>query len=277
MTELLIQLRDALITLKGLLVALLIAGTVSPILPQGDLILGGVTELSPYIETVAEFRTEKLSTLPEAGFNRTIISKDKPEVRLEKWNGEVGLTIAYNNPDINAKGKTNLLTPSKVEWRGAKQELHAYPLPAGEGMEDGGFEIEVVLKEKPATNKFDFQLSGYQDLDFFYQPALTQQEIDEGASRPENVIGSYAVYHKTKANHRVGSINYATGKAFHIYRPKAIDANGVEEWAILNYQGGILSVEVPQKFLDDAIYPIRVDPTFGNTNAGGGSQLICNS
>src|SRR3990167_3405653 len=226
--ELLIQLRDSLLTLKGLLTTLLIAGTMTAPLPQGDLILGGVVELSPYIETAREFRNEKLSSILSAGLNRTIISKDKPEIRLEKWNGEIGLTIAYNDPEIiNAKGNANLLNPSKVEWKGAKQELHAYPLPVGEGMEDGGFEIEVVLKEKPATNKFDFQLSGYQDLDFFYQPALTQQEIDEGASRPENVIGSYAVYHKTKANHQMGSINYATGKAFHIYRPKAIDANGV--------------------------------------------------
>ena len=82
------------------------------------------------------------------------------------------------------------------------------------------------------------------------------------------MIGSYAVYHKTKANHRVGSTNYATGKAYHIYRPKALDANGVEQWAEIFYENGILSVTVPQKFLDDAVYPVRIDPTFGYTTQG---------
>jgi len=104
----------------------------------------------------------------------------------------------------------------------------------------------------------------------------TQQEIDEGAERPENVVGSYAVYHKTKANHRIGSTNYVTGKAFHIYRPKAIDANGMEEWAELNYLNGVLSVTVPQKFLDEAVYPVRIDPTFGYTTLGGTTVNIVN-
>jgi hypothetical protein len=93
-------------------------------------------------------------------------------------------------------------------------------------MEDGGFEIEIVLDEAPASNVFEFQIEGAEDLDFFYQPPLSDEEIAEGAVRPENVIGSYAVYHKAKANHRVGNTSYSTGRAFHIYRPKAIDANG---------------------------------------------------
>jgi hypothetical protein len=74
------------------------------------------------------------------------------------------------------------------------------------------FEIEIVLDEKPATNAF--RIEGAEDLDFFYQPELTPEENAEGAFRPENVVGSYAVYHKTKANHRVGDINYATEKAY---------------------------------------------------------------
>jgi hypothetical protein len=86
------------------------------------------------------------------------------------------------------------------------------------------------------------------------------------------VVGSYAVYHKTKANHRIGDTNYATGKAFHIYRPKAIDANGAEVWAQLHYSEGLLSVAVPQEFLEKATYPVVVDPTFGYTTPGGTMQ-----
>src|SRR3990167_10044130 len=144
-----------------------------------------------------------------------------------------------------------------MEWKDVREEVHAYPI------NNENFEIEIILKDRPDINTFDFTIDGADNLDFFYQPPLTQKEIDEGASRPDNVIGSYAVYHKTKANHRVGSINYATGKAFHIYRPKATDANGAEVWAELNYPNGTLTVTVPQKFLDDAVYPVRVDPTFG--------------
>jgi hypothetical protein len=99
--------------------------------------------------------------------------------------------------------------------------MHAYPLPAKEDMEDGGSEIEIYLAERPPTNGFRFAIEGAEDLDFFYQREFSAEEIAEGAVWPENVIGSYVVYHKTKANHRVGDTNYATGKAYHIYRSKA--------------------------------------------------------
>jgi hypothetical protein len=100
------------------------------------------------------------------------------------------------------------------------------------------------------------------------QPELTPEEIAEGTDRPENVVGSYAVYHKTKRDHVIGQTNYATGKAFHIYRPKVWDADGNEIWAELSYADGTLSVTVPQSFLDSAVYPVRVDPTFGYTSLG---------
>jgi hypothetical protein len=79
--------------------------------------------------------------------------------------------------------------------------MHEYPLPAKEGMKDGGFEIEVYLAERPPTNVFRLAIEGAEDLDFFYQPEFSAEKIAEGAVLPEDVIGSYAVYHKTKANH----------------------------------------------------------------------------
>jgi hypothetical protein len=88
-----------------------------------------------------------------------------------------------------------------------------------EGIEDGGFEIEIILQEE--SNVFAFPIEDAQDLDFFDQPKLSPKEIAEGTVRPENVIGSYRVYPKTKTNHRVGNTGYATGKACHIKRPKA--------------------------------------------------------
>lgn len=228
-------------------------------------------QINPYSETAQVYEITKLSAIPEAGKNKIELSKTESKVTLKKWDDEVALGIRYGK--IKAQGSRAFLT-NRVEWKGAKEELHAYPLPAREGMEDGGFEIEVVLNEKPDTNVFEFAIDGAENLDFFYQPALTLKEIAEGASQPDNVIGSYAVYHKTKANHRTGSTNYATGKAFHIYRPKAIDVNGTEAWAELAYVNGVLTVTVPQKFLDEAMYPVKIDPTFGYTTIGGTNSFF---
>lgn len=214
------------------------------------------------------------------------LKKSAPEVRLKKWNGEIDLGVAYRK----VKGAAVQAADSeKIEWKDEKEELHVYPLPVAEGMEEGGFEVEVYLKEKPASNTFTFALSGTENLDFFYQPALSE-ETPEGqtctdtqctdadgtivSERPENVVGSYAVYHKEKAGHRGGGLNYGTGKTFHIYRPKAIDAQGNEAWGILQVKNDTLSVEIPQSFLDSASYPVRVDPTFGYTSLGGSSQTI---
>ena len=232
---------------------------------------GADITLNPYADRGTKFEIESVSTIPDAGTNKIELAKDKPEITLSRWWGETQMTVTPVG--LYATGTRPLFT-NRVEWKGNKQEVHAYPLDAKEGMEDGGFEIEVVLNSKPASNIFDFAISGAEELDFFYQLELTPEEIAEGNSRPENVVGSYAVYHKMKSNHRIGSTNYATGKAFHIYRPKAIDANGVEVWADLHIENGILTVTVPQKFLDDAVYPVRVDPTFGYTNIGVSSSAF---
>ncbi len=239
--------------------------TTAAILATATLASGGVfvdAQINPYEDRGATLEAKGLSVTPGAGEVGVKLTKARPEVRLERWNGEVGLGVAYES--VNGAGARVPFT-DRVEWKGAKEEVHAYPLPATRQMEDGGFEIEVVLKEKPDTNVFEFTIADAEDFNFFYQP----EEIEEGTRRPENVVGSYAVYHKTHRDHVEGQTNYTTGKAFHIYRPKAIDADGNEVWAELFYADGVLSVTVPQNFLEGATYPVRVDPTFGYTTIGG--------
>lgn len=221
-----------------------------------------------YVEFDNRYEYVMEQQLKDAGDARVVLYKDEPKVELRKWNGEADMAVKYTN--VQAQGSRQFLT-QRVEWQKQDEEVHAYPLAPKEGMEDGGFEIEVVLDKAPASNEFKFQIEGYEDLNFFYQPPLTQEEIAEGSERPENVVGSYAVYHTTRANHKVGETNYATGKAYHIYRPKAVDADGNEQWAELFYNEGVLTVTVPQKFLDEAVYPVVVDPTFGYTSVGGSS------
>ena len=207
---------------------------------------------------------------------RVEIAKDKAEVTLKGWNDEYAISVTPQIPsaslgatraDFDVQAKRSPLS-KKMEYKSGNVTAFIEP------RSDTEFDIDFILDKQPDTNVFTYVIEGAEDFDFFYQPELTQAEIDRGASRPENVVGSYAVYAKTKSNHKVGSINYATGKVMHIYRPKAIDADGVAQWAELNYENGILSVNVPQDFLDNANYPVVVDPTFGYTSQGASSQNI---
>ncbi len=139
---------------------------------------------------------------------------------------------------------------------------------------DGGFKVDILLDEKPDTNVFCYAIQGAENYDFFYQPPLTEQEKAEGAVRPPEIEGSYAVYHKTLANHILGQENYATGKVMHIPRPQVWEIGNEEstkQWADLTYENGQLCVTAPQDFLDKADYTngVRIDPTFGYTTVGG--------
>lgn len=189
----------------------------------------------------------------------------KPQFKLMRWDNEVNFSLRLKDGVDNSTSPENDL--NVLKWISNKREAHFYDKP--EMGEDGGFEFEVLLKEKPKSNKIEFSIRS-KGLDFFYQPELTEQEKRDGNIRPDNVIGSYAVYHKTKKDNHTNGKHYKTGKAFHILRPKIIDSKGDWVWGELNIdvKKQDLTIIVPQKFLDNGVYPIIVDPTFGYTTAG---------
>src|SRR3990167_2334161 len=123
---------------------------------------------NPYTDKGTVLEISKVSTIEAAGENKIEVMKDEPRVVLSKWGGEAALGVRYEGLPTDTTGSRAFLT-DRMEWKGAKEEMHAYPLPAGEIGEDGGFEIEVILKEKPATNVFDFAIDGAENLNFFYQ------------------------------------------------------------------------------------------------------------
>lgn len=157
--------------------------------------------------------------------------------------------------------------------------------------ENGGVEFDTILYDKPVSNVIRYPIET-KGLKFFYQPPLTEEitkeQKEQGYTatdtaiynkdgkeisyRPENVVGSYAVYHESKAGDysKIGGKNYRAGKAFHIYRPKIIDANGKWIWGELNIdeQSGTLTITIDQNWLDNAVYPVKVDPTFGYETVG---------
>lgn len=221
------------------------------------------------------------STLPEAGTDATIVDTTQPKITLSKWNGEVAMGVTYEG--IQATGARPFLSKN-VDWSQGNQTMEAVPIDDTTTMEDGGMEININLASKPASNVFYFAISGAEDLDFFYQPPLNQDNPNISwtcsdtecndqlgnimSQRPHNVVGSYAVYYRSHRNHVEGQVNYSSGKAFHIYRPLVSDATGATIWANLSYSNGLLTVTVPQTFLDTATYPVKVDPVFGRNSIG---------
>jgi hypothetical protein len=142
-------------------------------------------------------------------------------------------------------------------------------------------EYEIVLSEAPKSNVFPLPFTT-KGLVFYYQPPLTEEldpreydTITETEAtrkeqvvvyRPENIVGSYAAYHTSKNGNE-----YSTGKAFHIYRPWAEDTKGWRVWCQLKIQDSALIITVPQEFIDKAVYPVIIDPTFGYTSIGASS------
>lgn len=195
----------------------------------------------------------------------------KPQIKTERWGNEVNCSIRLVEDKDELK-ETPVISDDngKIKYVKSKREVHIYNLGVSAEHPENATEFEVILKEKPKSNVVEFTLET-KGLDFFYQPPLTQKEIDEGASRPENVVGSYAVYHKTKGGmNEASGMEYKVGKFGHIYRPKIIDANGNETWGELNVDvdKGLLTVTIDDRWLDEAVYPVIVDPTFGYTTMG---------
>ena len=59
-----------------------------------------------------------------------------------------------------------------------------------------------------------------------------------------------------------------SGKVMHIYRPYVIDSVGKREWCVLLIKDSLLKISLPKKFMEDASYPVRLDPTLGYSTAG---------
>lgn len=200
--------------------------------------------------------------------------------KCEKYLGD-GICGDYENRPENCKKYPCLtnLYENKLPTCGyslaKKQQQTKIKNPTGKEIDY--FEFEIILKEKPVSNKIEFTIQS-KGLDFFYQPELTDEELNAGVFRPLNVVGSYAVYHKTKKNNIIGGKEYKSGKAFHIFRPKMFDSDGNYSWGDLNIdeKKGIMSVVIPQEFLDTAVYPIRhaTGLTFGYETAGASATTL---
>jgi hypothetical protein len=249
------------------------AGVIATGTIGGGAVVGADRAVNPYDDKGTHYELDIKHEIEQG--ERVEIAKDKAAMTLKGWNDEYAITITPLDPQqpvFGGDGKpmphyftenaNRPLLSKRMEYR--QGDVTAFIEPRETENE---FDIDFTLHSKPDTNVFEYKIEGADSFDFFYQ-SLQDCTVD-GTSCEDNVIGSYAVYHKEKKDYVRGETNYATGKVFHIYRPKAIDANKDEIWADLSYSEGILSVTVPQQFLDSAAYPVIVDPTIGNTAMGG--------
>lgn len=186
-----------------------------------------------------------------------------PQFKTKHWDNECNFSIRLVDDDYD-NGIIQITDNKKISWSRNGRTVRMYEKETGD--EDGGFEFELEIESNPSDNiiRYSIRSKGFV---FWYQPPMKGRE--------EHVEGSYAVYHESKRNNNSKGKHYRTGKAFHIYRPWAEDANGNRVWCDINIdeENEELTITVPQDFIDTAIYPILIDPTIGYTSLGATGTL----
>lgn len=211
-----------------------------------------------------------------------------PQFKTKHWSNECNFSVRLKDDDYST-GKVSE-KDGKVSWKNKDRTARFYD--KDDVSDNGGFEFEVEFATKPVSNVVEFSLES-KNLVFYKQvevsdteaqklidatvqakvtnPSLVIPTLAEAKRliRPENVLDSYAVYHSYKKNNNILK-DYQTGKAFHIYRAWAEDANGIRVWCDMDIDANTkeMQITIPQDFLDTAQYPVLLDPTFGYTTAG---------
>ncbi len=200
--------------------------------------------------------------------------------KLHKWNKEASVEAFLDMVEAD----THTFSGNKIELEDSKKKIRVYPIDTRSTADfygdttdnvqchDGGLRYDIMYFEKPPTNFFDTRLV-CKNTRWSKQPFLTQEDIEQGTSCPINVESSYAIYHVSKKNNE-----YMTGKFGQRYRPIAIDAEGNMAWCDDEVDRLIdptnIRTTIPQQFLDEAVYPVVIDPDFGYTTIGGTWSII---
>lgn len=225
-------------------------------------------------------RSDTLFTREHHQWAQSVIGGDgpnfRPIVRANLWNAECSVEFSLPGPS----GILPTFDPqtNRVEWHdGGRVGMRAYPLDDGR-FERGGLEWEIVLTDVPArpTLALDLDLSG---VDLHHQGALSPAEVARGVQRPDNVVNSFVAMHRTRGplHFETGAAEkYKTGKAFHLFRPEAIDNNGARMWIPWSFNPNSKKLTLdfdsdPQvaAWLQSAAYPVTIDPTVGYSTIPG--------
>jgi hypothetical protein len=231
-----------------------------------------------------------------------------PQVDVSAWDGECSLTIHLSDQTkTTGKGKIH---DNSVQLTGTATQdadtgnvaFAATDIAASFSTSDatvdypeGALEFDTTLNSRPVHDKVIYNLD-FSNVVFYRQPLMTELIGHDGivtaddthgydalghiiCQCPDNVAGSYAIYHANPPPNTDKSKIYKTGKIGHIYRPKITDNNGDWVWGTLSIDPvvGTITVTVDHQWLVHAAYPIIVDPTFGYTTIGGSSYNFTNA
>jgi hypothetical protein len=194
-----------------------------------------------------------------------------PRFAVSAWEGECGLSIDLDMATVTPVVTADALGDTTVSLQ-SESIRHDFFRRESSGLE---WSIEITNPLKGNSLAFPFESKGFR---FHYQDSLTDYERDSlHCARPDSAVGSYAVYRSSGTGDRRSVTGndtvwsrFGTGKAFHIYRPRAWDNAGDTVWCQLTIDtlASKLTVTIPQSFLDRAVYPVTIDPTFGSTAEG---------
>ena len=199
----------------------------------------------------------KREWIPPGQRTKVIVSH---ELEIISWPGLPDST--YFNVDLGA-------LPGGFTWVGDTTivNLDDYFDARFYNIGNANLEWEAVLHQKPG-NQFSWTFPfTSNNLRFLYQDTIY---FDRARGWPaDSVQFSYAVYHSSRTWNE-----YTTGKAFHIYRPKAWDSAGDTVWLDLDID--TLSNEITlagtRRWFRDAVYPVTIDPNFGTEDIGGTAE-----
>ena len=211
------------------------------------------SKLNLYLATLGQTPEGKADANVKIGGES--ITKFVPNINASKWRDECWFNI--NNKNVAIKAETQNFQSGKIDLI-VGNDCHRYYITP-----EGKLEYEIIFSIQPKPEVL-LELQHSKNLDFLYQPELSVHEIADGHIRPENVVGSYAVYAQ-KVNG-----NYQTGKLCHIYRPKFIDARGFSTWGTLfiDPSAGVISIRCDEDWLKKASYPVTLDPDLGYSTLG---------
>jgi hypothetical protein len=180
-----------------------------------------------------------------------------PCIYASKWDDECWMNI--NAP--GNKGNCTYNDSGTIEYI-VGNDCYRYYIT-----HSGSLEYEIVFSSRPKKSHITLKLES-KGLEFYYQDQLTEDEIAEGCKRSPEVVGSYAVY----GNGQHGK--YMTGKFCHIYRPRLIDSRGSSQWCDIEIDkaAGIIEIRADEKWLNDARYPVILDPEIGYHPGSGGTS-----
>jgi hypothetical protein len=224
----------------------------------------------------------------EVLYDRELSSKTVTEQKSGADITGLKLDISNNKESIQCNcidGKNG------AEKGGFEYDILLSEKPLDEIVNTGTDETPVLLK----ANEFVLRYRDSGNLRFLYQEpystaTLSGEDLAKVVTRddtggwdkngkkvvdiPDWCNKSWAVYqvdHVPAYKSKNEGEKYQGGKVLHIHRPKAIDDNGDSVWCDLDIDtvNKTMKVTVPQSFLDTAVYPVRVDPTFGYTTLGG--------